>query len=129
MEPWVTGITAPVALASVALLGYMAGRGKPNSRVGRLVLEKKLFRVRRVTTELEEISARLRKNLAVHHSQVNRCRVALRSITDRRDESPIQPSHSELNRLLAPTDAISREIEVAYDALRQHSDSLTRLHS
>ncbi len=129
MENWITGITAPVAFAAIALLGYIVGRGQQKSNSDRLAVEQEMLRVQTMAGDLERISRQLRENLAIHHSRVIRWRAAIQTISDRCDGAHDQTTRSELRKAILPTDELSHDIAVAYDELRRHSDSLTRLHA
>ncbi len=80
-------IPLPVALAIIAVLGYIAGR---RSRVHALAeadkARRELRRAKVVARELEQIAEGVRKNLASHHLSVAKFkdRVAISAIKKRR---------------------------------------------
>lgn len=129
MEYWITGITAPVALSAVALLGYMIGRSQRRSEPDLRTLARKTRDVHLAADELARISGRLRQNLAAHHSRINKFLAEIHTITDRCDAPHEGQSGPELQQILGPADGLSHEIATAYDELRRHSALLARYHS
>lgn len=127
MEYWITGITAPVALSAVALLGYLFGRVQRRSELEEQAIDQRSRDVHFAADELARISARLRQNLAAHHSKINRFLQEIHSISERSDAPHVEQKSPEIDRLLRPADGLSEEIASAYNDLRQHAKRLMQL--
>jgi len=118
-------LTGPVAIATVALLGYIVGRGRKkqanrDAEAARLELE----RAKLIARELESIAEEVRKGLAAHHSSIARFkdRVYLLNADDK-EESWDQLCH-EAEEMLTPTLRLASQISAAYDEIRQQSIEL-----
>jgi hypothetical protein len=127
VQYWILGIIAPLVLAAMALFGYRIGRRQPRLSVDMQVIAAKSRDMHRAADELVRISSRLRQNLAAHHSKTNRFLNEIRTITERWDAPHAGDGGPDIQRILAPADQLSQEIAAAYNALRQHSESLNRL--
>jgi hypothetical protein len=121
------GLTGPVALALVALLGYFVGycqrRRASDDRVSPMSLDETDALIDRI----ESISNQLRQSMATHHYTVSRCREQIRVLSESHVSDTDTAPHVHLQALLAPTDRLSQDIALAYDELRQHTRALTRL--
>jgi hypothetical protein len=129
MDIWITGLTAPVALAAVALLGYLSTRRRRRIKSQAKVVQHKMHRANTVIKQLEIISQQLRRNLAEHHSTVSRCHEQIREFGERGEYMSIHDHVQDIRDMLAPTERLSREIATAYDELRRHSTTLKHLKS
>jgi hypothetical protein len=129
MDIWMTGLTAPVALAAVALLGYLATRRRRRLKAQAMVAQHKMCQANTVINQLETISQQLRRNLAEHHSTVSRCHEQIREFGERGEYMSIHEHARDIRDMLAPTERLSREIATAYDELRRHSSTLKHLKS
>jgi septal ring factor EnvC (AmiA/AmiB activator) len=129
MDIWLTGLTAPVALAAVALLGYMSARHQRRIRSQTVVAQHKMHRANSVIIQLETISQQLRRNLAEHHTTVSRCHKQIREFGERGEYMNIHEHVQGIREMLAPTERLSREIATAYDELRRHSTTLKHLRA
>jgi hypothetical protein len=127
MDFWITGLTAPVALAAVALLGYLVGRHRTRVIVDTAAARRKLHQARTVISAVETISRQLRRNLATHHSTVCRYRDQISALGDPTAGSTPHTRSEEIHQMLVPTEQLSRDIAVAYDEIRQHTRALARL--
>jgi diguanylate cyclase (GGDEF)-like protein len=110
-----------VALASVAVLGYLFGRSalrRPRVDANQLRCEFK--RAKAVVDELERIAQEVRRNLASHHSSVLQFKDRL---TELRGASAggIDAVCQEAERLMRPTLKLAAQMATAYDELRQQS--------
>ena len=126
MEYWNHGLPVPIALALVALLGYLVGRVRTNSaaetRAGntRRVLE----RAAGVARELELIAQQIRTSLATHHSSIAYFRDRVNEMSRRPDGVSWEELSHEAETMLKPTMRLSAQVAHAYDQLRQQTNLL-----
>ncbi len=128
MEFIVTGLTAPVALAALALVGYWIGRQQ------RVLGQSQIDQQQRaeadaVIDQVTRISHQLRQSMAMHHASVNRCREQVRQMCEHAKDPNATELHMHAHEILAPTDRLVRDIAHAYDELRQHTSELTELRA
>jgi hypothetical protein len=128
MDIWVQGLTAPVALAAVAGLGYLVGRRRRQAD-GERVAGEELAAASQVIHDLERISQEMRESLAVHQGNVARF------------WQSINPTHSPGAEVAAETESwqaaaasmrqptlrMSHQIARAYDEIRRHTGTLSRI--
>jgi diguanylate cyclase (GGDEF)-like protein len=115
-----------VALAAVALLGYLFGRG---SRVVLQITEaeqarRELKRAKSVARELEQISEQIRKSLASHHSSIIRFKDRVAELSGNDQEVAWQELCREAEDMLKPTLRLASQIAHAYDEIRQQTNHL-----
>ena len=123
------GLTGPVALALVALLGYLIGAHQRRRAAGRRGSAMPLDETDALIDRIESISNQLRQSMATHHYTVSRCREQIRVLSERHGSDTDTAPHVHLQTLLAPTDRLSQDIALAYDELRQHTHALARLRA
>lgn len=124
MDMWILGIPTPVALAAVAVMGYLVGR---RYRAGNRAAEgarRELQRAEAVIRDLETISQQVRRSLAAHHSSVLRFKEQVARLSRQREDAAWQELSNEAERMLQPTMALSTKIAHAYDEIRRHTNSL-----
>lgn len=123
------GLTAPVALALVALLGYLVGSHRRRQQR----VEREPFwsvdQTDALIDRIESISNQLRQSMAEHHSTVKHCREQIRVLSEGHSADSDNSRHPHLQAILAPTDRLTRDIAQAYDELRRHTHALTRLRT
>lgn len=114
-----------VALAAVALLGYLFGRsGLRRPQADPNQMRQEFQRARTVVNELERISLDLRRNLANHHGSVAQLQKRLTELqTTASDDATVQFCR-DAEQLLAPTRDLTRNMTSAYNALREQSGKL-----
>jgi diguanylate cyclase len=129
MDITIIGLTSPVALALVALLGYIVGhhQRRPQQQEPPSLLT--LDETDALIDEIEGISNQLRQSMATHHVAVSRCREEIRVLSEHHASDPDDAHHMHLQAMLAPTDRLSHDIAQAYDELRQHTHALARLRT
>lgn len=134
MDAIFTGMTTPVALALVALLGYLVGwRARQVRQTAQrppvAESDPDWNEARQLAEQMELISNDLRRRMASHHFVVGRFRDQIRVLSQSHagDEEPVP--HARFTEMLAPADQLSHDIATAYDELRQHASSLARLRS
>ena len=114
-----------VALAAVALLGYLFGRSAlRNVKADPNQMRRELKRAKLVVSELERIAQEVRRSLASHHSSILHFQDRLNELSVEADGAPTQDICREAARLLRPTLELSNNMASAYDALRQQSNML-----
>jgi hypothetical protein len=123
------GLTGPVALALVALLGYFVGYHQRRRAARSSVSLMSLDETDALIDKIESISNQLRQTMATHHSTVSRCREQIRVLSESHVSDADTAPHIHLQALLAPTDRLSQDIALAYDELRQHTHALARLRT
>ena len=121
-----TNFPITVALAAVAVLGYMFGRG---SRKTTQVTEveqarREIKRAKAVARELEGISEQIRKSLATHHSSIAHFKDRVTELSGEQKELAWQELCKEAEEMLKPTLRLAAQIAHAYDEIRQQSNHL-----
>lgn len=122
---WSVGIPAPVALAAVALIGYLFGQrthiGKPaDTDQGRLEVR----RAKLVARELEKIAESVRKDLATHRASVSKFKERVTQLGLNEKDASWQDLRKEAEEMLKPTLKLAMQISGAYDEIRQQSTQL-----
>jgi len=120
------GLPATVALAAVALIGYLFGtrtRDKLNAVVDER-RQQELDRAARIAWQLENIAETLRQELVAHHSQVAAFKRRLRQAKDSRTDAAWEQLCNEAEAMLGPTMQLAHQLSYAYDQIRQQSDAL-----
>jgi diguanylate cyclase (GGDEF)-like protein len=120
------GLPATVALAAVALIGYLFGQ-RTRATMAAQVDQKRhqeLDRAVRIAWQLESIASGLRRDLVAHHSQLAAFKRRLREAQETgRDEAWERLCH-EAEAILGPTMQLAHQLSHAYDQIRQQSDAL-----
>ena len=118
-------IPLPVALAVIAVLGYMVGR---KSRRGAMdeadKARRELRRAKVVAKELEQIAESVRKNLASHHMSVAKFKDRVSELSGADKEAAWQELCREAEQILKPTLRLAEQIASAYDEIRQQTNQL-----
>ena len=125
MDLWSLQIPVPVALASIATIGYLVSlwnRPVTNDMVIRS--RRELKRAQVVALELEKIAWTVRQSLAKHHASVSRFKERVGRLSDRRQEAAWSELCREAENILKPTLQLATQIANAYDAIRQQSANL-----
>ncbi len=119
------GIPQTLALASIALIGYLFGK---RTRQPVLTLPpaapKELHRAARVAKQLEDTIDLLRRSLAQHRTHVTRFQTKLSEVADCRSDEVMTLLSEEAEMVVAPTLRLAMQLSHAYDELRQQSQSL-----
>ncbi len=121
-----SALTTPVALAVVALLGYLVGRRRPQPVPGLDTATRRLQDANNLIVQVESISDQLRRSMAAHHCTVSRFHEQFRTLSQQPDDA--EPAHHiHLRDMLAPAQRLTDDIAQAYDELRQQTCALQRL--
>lgn len=126
---WTTfHLSTPVALAAVALIGYLVGRANREKQIAsnEAQARRELKRAQAVAKELERIAEAVRRSIATHHSSILRFkdRVANLGTEDEKNEGGWQQLCSEAENMLKPTLKLASQLASAYDEIRQQSNNL-----
>lgn len=118
---WGGGVGLPetVALAAVAVIGYIFGRRRDDDAPPARPQE--LVRAAEVARQLEAVAASLRNDLAAHRTEVERFKHKLHSAGS---ENASQTLQDEAERILGPTLRLVGQVASAYDQIRRQSRAL-----
>ncbi len=121
-----SGVPITVALAAVALLGYLFGQrtrsGNPSTHDSERARE--LERASGIARQLETIAEALRHDLASHHGRLLEFRERVSQAKSSKDEAAWTQLFCEAEEMLSPTLQLAEQLSMAYDAIRQQSDAL-----
>lgn len=119
-------LPAPLALALVALLGYLFGRRGNQADANTLIQQsrRELRRAQMVAAELEKIAKSVRRGLARHHASLNRFRERVQRLSGEQEKAAWQDLCREAEGMLKPTLHLATQMADAYDQLRQQSAHL-----
>jgi diguanylate cyclase len=118
-------IPLPLALAVIAVLGYLTGR---RSRVHAIneadKARRELRRAKVVARELEQIAEGVRKNLATHHLSVAKFKDHVSQLSAAEQGAAWQDLCAQAEQILKPTLRLAEQIALAYDEIRQQTNQL-----
>ncbi len=130
------GLATPVALATVALIGYVVGHRRsrqpqplPDLEAINRTFNQKLQSANDLIIKVESISDQLRRSMAAHHCAVSRAREEFQVLTERHSHDADPAHHMHLQEMMLPTQRLSDDIAQAYDELRQQSQALELLRT
>ena len=125
MEITLVGLPFTVALAIVALLGYLAGRlQRPAAAQSAEATRRELKRAQGVVHDLEKIAQRVRRELALHHANLANFKRRVAELSQSADAADWRLLCDEAERLLKPTQDLGMQLAHAYDGIRQQSSRL-----
>jgi len=123
---WAVNISIPLALAVVATLGYVMGRRSvPSSSDVVVRSRRELRKAEQVARELERIAWVIRRNLARHHSSLERFKQRVAQLSAQGQETPWKELCAEAEAILVPTLRLATQLASAYDQVRQQANHLT----
>lgn len=118
-------IPLPVALAVIAVLGYLVGRKSRRTALAEAdKARRELRRAKVVAKELEQIAESVRKNLASHHMSVAKFKDRVCELSGHDKEAAWQELCREAEQILKPTLRLAEQIASAYDEIRQQTNHL-----
>lgn len=118
-------IPLPVALAVIAVLGYLAGRTSRAQALNEAdKARRELRRAKAVAKELEQIAEGVRKQLASHHMSVARFKDRVSELSGQEKETAWGELCREAEQILKPTLRLAEQISRAYDEIRQQTNHL-----
>jgi diguanylate cyclase (GGDEF)-like protein len=124
MEFWTSGLPTTVALAAVAVLGYLFGRVRRKETSEHATARRELKRAQAIIRDLETISQHVRRDLAQHHANLVRFNKKVSGLCLAPDHSDWQVLADEAERLLRPTQFLATQLAHAYDGIRQQAGQL-----
>ncbi len=116
----------PVALAAVALIGYMVGKRNRNREPANHEAQsrRELKRAQGVAKELERIAVAVRRSIATHHSSVLKFKERVSTLGSNEQDGAWQELCGEAEGMLKPTLKLAAQLAAAYDEIRQQSNNL-----
>ncbi len=118
-------LPSPVALAVVAVIGYLVGRRRKQNVVdAEAASRREMKRAQAVAKDLEQIAREVRKSLARHHASVARFKGRVSELGDDHSEAAWQELCREAEEILGPTIQLATQLAQAYDKIRQQSNQL-----
>jgi len=126
MEFALPSLPIPVALATVALIGYLFGRyQRPRTTSnGSEATRRELKRAQAVVVDLERIAHRVRRELALHHANLAMFKRRVGELTETSATGDWHLLCDEAERLLKPTQDLAMQLAHAYEGIRQQSSRL-----
>lgn len=122
---WTLGLPTPVALAAVAVFGYLFGcRVRRAVEIDRTQARRELKRAKAVIRQLESISNDVRASLATHHSSILRFKERIGVLSSSEVNGAWKDLCEEAENMLTPTLKLAGEIAHAYDEIRQQTNLL-----
>jgi diguanylate cyclase len=123
---WSMQLPVPVALAAVALIGYLVGRrGREQHQVSKEAqARRELKRAQAVAKELERIAVAVRRSIATHHSSVLKFKDRVSTLGGGDQDGSWQELCMEAEGMLKPTLKLASQLAAAYDEIRQQSNNL-----
>ena len=112
-----------VALAAVAVIGYLFGRrsGDTLSERDDLQLVQELSRASHIAKELQQIAGRIRQDVASHQANISQFKTRVTDLQLQETDDGWQALSSEAESLLVPTMRLATDLSLAYDQLRKQS--------
>jgi diguanylate cyclase (GGDEF)-like protein len=115
----------PVALATVAAVGYLMGRrGAGTVETVEDQNRRELKRAQHVAKELEKIAETIRQQLATHHASIVQFKDRVFSFGVDKNEASWQELCKEAENMVRPTMKLANQLASAYDEIRQQSGYL-----
>ena len=124
MDFSITGLPHVVALASIALFGYMFGRRGIRAFSPVRQSQSELARAQAVAQQLDQISSTVRAELARHEADVKRFKKRINQLANNKENLTWQELSSEAERILQPTLQLTSHISNACDALQLETGHL-----
>ena len=125
MDTFLPALPIPVALASVAVIGYLVGRYQRNRHVSTSeATRRELKRAQNIVVDLEKIADRVRRELALHHANLAMFKRRVGELAKSAEAADWQLLCDEAERLLKPTQDLAMQLAHAYDGIRQQSSRL-----
>lgn len=117
------------AFAAIATVGYLFGkrtRGQSkapqNAPEGSLHIE--VCRAKQIASELQDVTLKIRKELASHHSNIADFQQRMKQLQSEENEEAWQTLGQEAEAILGPTLRLTTNLSLAYDQLRKQSAQL-----
>lgn len=124
MDFSLTGLPHVVALASIALLGYMLGRQNSGGGDSEQKSQRDIARAQAVAKQLDHISSTVRSEFTRHEADVKRFKERVRQLANNNESMSSQELCAEAERILQPTVELLSHISNAYEALQLQTNHL-----
>jgi diguanylate cyclase (GGDEF)-like protein len=125
MDTLLPGLPVQVALASVAVIGYLFGRFRRlGAAASSEATRRELKRAEAIVLDLEKIAHRVRRELALHHTNLATFKRRVGELSQSAETTNWQLLCDEAERLLKPTQDLAMQLAHAYDGIRQQSSRL-----
>lgn len=128
---WDVQVPTSLALACVAVMGYLVGRWRSATPQNIVAVEsrREVKRAQLVARELEQIAEQVRVNLAKHHASIAKFKEHVHSLggTDQDLQAGWHDICREAEGILGPTMELAQQIARAYDEIRQQGNHLMTL--
>lgn len=119
------GLPGPVALAIVALLGYVVGRVRREPTTANDVqVRREIKRAHSVARNLETIATSIRKDLARHRASLDRFKSRVDGLRDSPNTADWQKLCAEAEEMLGPTMHLAAQLAFSYDQIRRQTNHL-----
>src|SRR6478609_1593383 len=119
MDLALPSLPIPVALAAVAVIGYLIGRfQRPETAPATSdATRRELKRAQAVVIDLERIAHRVRRELALHHANLAMFKRRVDELTHTAETTDWQLLCDEADRLLKPTQDLAMQLAHAYEGI------------
>jgi GGDEF domain-containing protein len=125
MELILPALPTTVALAAVAVIGYVVGRWQRSGLAPAAdATRRELKRAQAIVLDLEKIAQRVRRELALHHANLAAFKRRVSELSESAESSDWKLLCDEAERLLKPTQDLAMQLAHAYDGIRQQSSRL-----
>src|SRR5207237_1507488 len=125
MDAILRGLPIEVALAAVAVIGYLVGRQRPAAAgPSSEATRRELKRAEGIVQDLEKIAHRVRRELALHHANLSTFKQRVSELSRSAVTADWRLLCDEAERLLKPTQDLAMQLAHAYDGIRQQSSRL-----
>jgi len=118
-------VSAPLALAVVATLGYLVGRWRrtPLDELARRC-RREIRRAQAVAHELEKVAWTARRNLSRYHRNLSQFKQRVSALGRREEQTAWKGLCLEAAEMLTPTLRLATQLAGAYDQIRQQTSYL-----
>ena len=119
-------LTDTMALAAVALIGYLFGHRtrKQPEEIADDKLDIELSKAVQVAKELHQVAQGIRQDVAAHQSSIANFKTRVSQLKSKADVDGWQVLCGEAEALLVPTMKLATNLSLAYDQLRKQSNQL-----
>jgi diguanylate cyclase len=120
------GLPITVALAAVAVIGYLIGLSQRASGGARPQdsTRRELRRARAIIQDLERIAQGIRRDLAQHHTSLLKFKARVNEFASQAESADWRELSREAEFLLKPTHDLATQLARAYDGIRQQNSRL-----
>jgi diguanylate cyclase (GGDEF)-like protein len=123
---WSVNIPTTMALAVVALIGYVFGQRTRQPDIEKVIEQarREVKRANKIARELEDIASSIRRDLATHNGSVAQFKERVRELSSSGSSASWKDLCLEAEQILAPTLKLASQLSHSYDQIRQQSNQL-----